>query len=82
MYSRVWLIPIRKIWGTDGDNNPMVCRSESDWTSRGSFSKGPIMADNENHSLESNQSLKEENVDASKAIPVSTGNQVARQHSD
>ena len=40
------------------------------------------MAENVNHSLEGNKSLKEENIDSSKAIAQGTGNQVARQHSD
>jgi len=40
------------------------------------------MAEDEHHALEGNQSLKKENVDASKAILVGAGNQVARQHSD
>ena len=75
-----WPIPKRRISDRDEGSSPMVCRSESDWISKGSFSKGRIMAEDENHALQGNQSLKEENVDTSKAIAPGTGNQVARQH--
>ena len=34
------------------------------------------MVENQNHALEGNQSLKEENIYASKAIAHGTGNQV------
>lgn len=36
------------------------------------------MAEDENHAFQGNQSLKEEDIDASKTIAAGTGNQVGR----
>ena len=38
------------------------------------------MAEDKNHALQGNQSLKEEYIEASKTIDAGTGYQVARQH--